>query len=196
MGGTCLGLPSSTSVRQVVSLLLLARRDDLPSEHASLVVVNSVRVGSCWPSFLHLYDGRRVCTYVISTCVCVLPTTPSSFLTSCHDGCHTTQPHPYDQLNATRHYVVWCVRTFCRAVLLALLLTLDWKRGPSLSRSDTCPRSQDAQHHDQDPQVRDTTRPARARLPLELCACTRVCAVICTHSCPPSPLNRLARARR
>jgi hypothetical protein len=51
-----------------------------------------------------------------------------------------TQPvaHPYAQLNATRRqsaspptpYYVWFVRTFCRAVLLALLLTLDWKHGP------------------------------------------------------------------
>jgi hypothetical protein len=36
-----------------------------------------------------------------------------------------------------------------------------------------------AQHHDQDPQVRGTTRPARALLPIDLCVCTRVCAVNC-----------------
>lgn len=43
----------------------------------------------------------------------------SSHLHLCHDGCHTTQPHPYAQLNATQYYLC-CVRTFCRALLLTL----------------------------------------------------------------------------
>jgi hypothetical protein len=51
-----------------------------------------------------------------------------------------------------------------------------------------------AQHYDQDPQVRDGACPPRALVPIDLCVGTRVCAVICTHSCPPSPLSRLVRA--
>jgi hypothetical protein len=57
-----------------------------------------------------------------------------------------------------------------------------------------------AQHHDQDPQVRDTTRPARALFPIELCVCTRVCAVNCLRGDTLLPvrtavvLSQLARA--
>lgn len=97
-----------------MSLLLLARRDVVPSEHASSVVVNSVcvwqgiRVGHCSFTFI---DARAcVCTVLLSCLVlcdrCVAMhspphlSSPPAHLPSCHDGCHTPRR---SRLDAMRH---------------------------------------------------------------------------------------------
>jgi hypothetical protein len=190
-----------------VSLLLLARRDVVPSEHASSVVVNSVcvwqgiRVGH--DSFTFIDARAYVCARIHRSaelscahqhCVIgVLPLTPSSLLATrppallprrlSHTPSLNSTPRDTHQRAHTCPASCWCVRSQLSVYPSTHL------RAPSTVAGRAQPG---AERHDQHPQVRDSPCPPRALLPIVLiicvwCMCACVCAAIClrgTHACP------------